>query len=235
MNGQVLRQHFLLEGDPVQVFLEVLSYLPDGAVQDLSTLVDQDDVIADLFHLFHPVGAEDDGTALERQPEDLFLDQIGIDGIEAAEWFVQNDEFRFVQHGGHELQLLAHALAEVLNFFVPPALHLKFFEPGTHPFGGFFSRESFQPGQVQRLFADLHFLVQAAFFGHIPDPGDILQRIEGFSVEQDTACIGIEDPRDHAQQGRFAGTVRAQQSEDGSLADAEADVVDGLLVGELFA
>src|SRR6185437_10521552 len=53
-----------VQPDAEFIFLELLFHAGNRAVEDLAALVHQDNVIADLFHLFHAVGAEDDQPRL---------------------------------------------------------------------------------------------------------------------------------------------------------------------------
>lgn len=125
----MLCQNVLIEAHLKNIFLEVLLDVADGTIKDLVAFVYQHDVVTDLFHLFHAVGTEDDGGTFFCQSEDLIFDKIGIHRIQSAERFIQYDQFGFVYHSGHELQLLAHAFGKVFNLFVPPAFHLEFDEP----------------------------------------------------------------------------------------------------------
>ncbi len=61
------------------------------AIQYLTAFIDEDDMVADLFYLFHTVGAEDDAGAVFGEAVDLILDKIGIDRIKAAERFIEDD------------------------------------------------------------------------------------------------------------------------------------------------
>jgi len=53
-------------------------------------------------------------------------------------------------------------------------------------------------GQVHGLFANFHFLVEPAFFGHITDAEDVILRAEFFAIENDLA-FGLLGPNDCRQ------------------------------------
>ena len=71
-------------------------------------MVDERDVVAELFGRRHVVGGEDDGGTLLLKVEDFVLEEVGVDWVETAEGFVQNQEGGFMQDGGDELYLLLH-------------------------------------------------------------------------------------------------------------------------------
>ena len=51
-------------GYPEKIFFEFLFHFVDRSIQNFLTFIDQDDMIADFFHLLHPVGAENNGSSL---------------------------------------------------------------------------------------------------------------------------------------------------------------------------
>ena len=89
-----------------------------AAGEDDFALVDEADGVAHLFHLVHAVGGEEDSSALFAEVDEGVDEQGGVDGIEAAERLVHDDEFGLVEQGGDELDLLLHALGEVFGLLV---------------------------------------------------------------------------------------------------------------------
>src|SRR5882757_6244 len=90
------RRQSILQAYTKKIFFELLFYSGYRAIQDLLPFVHQDDMVADLFHLFHPMGAEDDGGAFAGEGVDLVFYQVRVDGVETAERFVEDDEPRFM-------------------------------------------------------------------------------------------------------------------------------------------
>ncbi len=87
--------------------------LPDvckRVVEHLFAPVDHDQVIADLLGMHHDVGGEDDRCSLPVLLGDEIAQWTHVDGVEAAERLIENEELGLVNHGGDELQLLLHAL-----------------------------------------------------------------------------------------------------------------------------
>ena len=79
--------------------------------------------------------------------------------------------------------------------------------------------------EEHRLFADLHFLIQAAFLGQIA----YLLHVglgELVALEEHTAAVGRRDVVDDAYKRGLSGTVGAQQTVDLSLRDIQRHIVE---------
>ena len=61
-----------------------------------------------------------------------------------------------------------------------------------------------------------------------------IDRIEWLAVEQDLTRVGVEDAGDHADERGLAGAIGAEQSEDRTLIEVEAEFVDGNLCSEVL-
>ena len=177
---------------------------------------------------------EDDGRALGLQPENLLADQLGVDRVEAGEGLVENHQRGLVDHGGDELELLGHALGKLLHLLVPPVLGAETLEPGLQLAKGVVAFHALELGKVHRLVADLHLAVEAALLGQVADAGDILVG-DGAPLEKDRAGGRDGDAVDDADQGRLAGAVRAQQTENLALGDLQAHLVERNLLPEGLA
>ena len=85
------------------------------------------------------MGGEDDGGTLLLKVEDFVLEEVGVDWVETAEGFVEDEEAGVVEHGDHELDFLLHAFGKFLHAAVPPGVYLETVEPLVQPmFGGGF-------------------------------------------------------------------------------------------------
>lgn len=80
--------------------------------------MDHEDAVAELLGLVHRVRGEDDGAAAGVLLVDEVAHQAAIDGVEAAEDLVENQQVRLVDDGGDELHLLLHALGELFAFLL---------------------------------------------------------------------------------------------------------------------
>jgi hypothetical protein len=135
-----------------------------------------------------------------------------------------------MQHRGNELHLLRHTLGEVFHFLVPPAANFESFEPSLEAGVCLARGESFELRQVHTLFADFHFLVEAAFFGQVANMLYIA-RLEGLSAEEHLALIGPGDLVDDADEGCFAGAIGTEQSEYGVLGHGDTDIIERSMFG----
>ena len=112
-SGQMLHgREAAAGGDPYGVLAVPILNGAEGAVQHLPAAEDHEDVVAQGFRQVHIVGAEDDRNAAAAEIENGGADGVRAHRVEAAEGFVQDEQLRFGDHGGDELNFLAHALAE---------------------------------------------------------------------------------------------------------------------------
>lgn len=88
-----------------------------------------------------------------------------------------------------------------------------------------------QAGQVDQLFGDFHFGVEAAFFGHVAEPAAVAGG-ERNAVEHNLARRGAGIRGEHAENdahGRgLAGSIAADEAGHPTVADGEAHVVQHL-------
>ena len=99
---------------------------------------------------------------------------------------------------------------------------------------GVVAAEPFELHEVERLFADAHVAVEAAFFGQVAYLAQV-GLAEGVPVEEQCAAVGLQQARDDAQEGRLAGAVAAEEGHGLASVDAEADVGEHLFVAKGFA
>src|SRR5690349_20454269 len=89
-------------------------------------------MITYFFYLFHTVRTEDNSSSIFGEIVNFIFDEIGVYRIETAEWFIEDDELRFMYHPTYKLQFLAHAFRKIFHFFVPPGFHIQSLEPGFY-------------------------------------------------------------------------------------------------------
>src|ERR1700727_3976473 len=82
--------------------------------------------------------------------------------------------------------------------------------------------------EEDKLVHHLHFFVEAAFFGKVPDPGKVVA-LKWFAEKVDDAGVWHRDTDHHAYRGSLARAVRAEKAEHGARLDGEAQVSDGNL------
>ena len=227
-------EHFAGSGEGVGVVAETAAHVAHFAAEYHAGVADEGDVVAEFFDALHVVGGEDDGVAGVAEFEDFALEEVGVEGVEAREGFVENEQGRAVHHGGDELHFLLHAFGEFFETLVPPIGDFEFLEPGLQAAFGFAGGEAFELREVDGLFADFHFLVESAFLGEVADACHIVLR-EGVSVEGDGAAVGGRDVVDDADEGGFAGAVVTEQAEDVAALHVDAHIVEGGVGGKALA
>ena len=124
-----------LEGDLDAVARVAALDLAHAAGEDEMAARDEGDGVADLFDLIHAVGAEEDGLALLAEVDEGVHEERGVDGIEAAEGLVHDDEVGLVEQGGDELDLLLHALGELFGLLGDGFGDLHAFAPDVGALG----------------------------------------------------------------------------------------------------
>ena len=164
------------------------------------------------------------GRALIAQFEDGFFQEVGIDGVEATERLVEDEDFRLVDDGGDELDFLLHTFREFLDFLVPPASDFKLVEPCFQAFLCFDFLYAFEFSQINGLLPDFHFLVKAAFFGQVADAGDVLLA-KFLAVNQHLTRVGGGDLVEDADEGGLARAVRTQKAVYATLWNLDAHTV----------
>ena len=83
-------------------------------VEHFLSLVDHDDVIAELFGVRHDVRGEEDRGAARVLLEHHLPQAARADGIEPAERLVEDQQIGLMDDGGEELDLLLRAFREIL-------------------------------------------------------------------------------------------------------------------------
>ena len=80
-------------------------------------------------------------------------------------------------------------------------------------------------------------VVEREFLGHVTD-----QRLDALRFTGDVVAgnrcatlARLQEAAEHPDDRGFAGTIRAKETEDGTLADGETDVIDRSKVAELFS
>ena len=195
------------------------------STEDNPGMVNQRDVVTELFGRRHVVCGEDNGGSLFPEPKHLSFKQVGIDRVEPAEGFIKDKKSWFVQHGYNKLHFLLHPLGKFLDTPVPPIGYLQTVKPLVQPLLGSVFVQSFKARQVDGLFAHAHFLIEPAFLGQIP----YLLHIRlghGMTIENNASTVGPYDMVDDTDKGRLAGSVGTDKAEYTTPANMQRHVVE---------
>src|SRR5713226_8025411 len=131
-----------------------------AAGENEMTAGDEGDGVTDFFDLVHAVGAEEDGLALLAEVDESVHEEGRVDGIEAAEGLVHDDEVGVVEERGDELDLLLHALRELFGLLGDGLGDLHLFAPDVGALAGGGRGEAVELAEEDELVDDLHLLVE---------------------------------------------------------------------------
>jgi len=136
----------------------------DALVEDLVTGVDHHHPVTDLFGLEHDVCGEDHRGAPFVLFDDQLAQQSHVDRVQPAEGFVEDQQVRFVQDRGQELDFLLHPLGEFLTALAGGFRQADPFQPVLDLFLDVGALQSLQTSDVLEEGCHLHRLVDAALF-----------------------------------------------------------------------
>ena len=198
--------------------------LAHGAGEDEMAAMDEGDAVAELLHLVHAVGGEEDGLADAAQIDQGAHEQECVDRVEAAEGLVHEDEVGIVQQRGDELDLLLHSLGEVFGLLGDGLGDVEPLAPEGCAAGCYRGSEAVQLAEEGELIQHVHLLVEAALLRQVSDAAQHGAG-EGAVEERDRAGVGDGDADHHADGAGFAGAVGAEQAEHGAGLDGEGEVL----------
>ena len=66
------------------------------------------------------MGGEHESRSLSLEGKDLALENLGIYGVKATEWLIEDQQAGLMHDGRDELDLLLHSLRELFDALVPP-------------------------------------------------------------------------------------------------------------------
>ena len=193
--------------------------------EDEVAAIDKGDGVAEFFDLVHAVGGEEDGFALFAEVDERVHEEDGVDGIEAAEGLVHDDELGLVQECRDELDLLLHALGELFGLLGNGFGDLHALAPYVGALAGGGGIEAMELAEEDELVHDLHLFVETALFGEIADALEVFAA-EGLPEEADGTRVWDGHADHHADGGGFSGAVGAEEAEHAPGLDGKAEVCD---------
>ena len=198
----------------------------ERAVEDFVAPVNHEDEVAHRLGHRHVVRAEDDGGAGGAEFEDSGADDLEVDGVEAGERLVEDEQLGPGDDGGDELDFLRHAFGERLDFLIGPLAQAHFRQPPLNLAGGVGAGHALERGVVGEHAADGHLLVEAALLGEV---ADAVVRGAGAALAEHfhRAGVGVEDVENGADGGGLAGAVGADEAVGATGGDGEREAADG--------
>ena len=130
-----------------------------------------------------------------------------------------------MQHRDDKLHFLLHAFRELLDGSIPPTCYVELVKPSHQSFFGLTTVESLESGKVYGLLSDLHLFVKTSLFWQITYLLDISVG-HRMPIHEDCAVVGKTYPVDKTYECGFAGSIGTQETEDGTLANVDIDIVE---------
>ena len=200
--------------------------LRNRLVEHLRALIDHHDSVTECLGLRHHVRGKNDRSAALVLSQDQVTQQTHVHRIEPAERFVEDEQIRLVQHAGEELDLLLHALRELLTLLVGDVAELDRLQPALYTRLEDSAWHTLESPDVHEKGRDLHLLVDAALFGQVSDPVFGFQR--GIATQhRDRTRVRQQDRHDDANGRGLARTVGADEAAHRSCGDGEVEVAYG--------
>ena len=208
-------------------------HLPPGRATDLAQraadhhapAVDDRDRLAQGLGDLHLVRREDDGAAAVAELEERLAQEHHVDGVEAGERLVHQQDLRVVEHGGDELDLLLVALGQLLGAALREVFGAEPAQPAERVAPGPVRRDALEAREEHELVQHLHPRVEPALLGEIA-PGRARQQLALGAPPRDPAGVGLEDAERDPHRRRLAGPVRAEEPEDLARGDLEREIVE---------
>ena len=199
---------------------EVAAECGDLVVENDCAVVDHDDAAGEPFNVVEVVGGQNEGDAFAVHFVDELADLVLGDYVEADGGFVQEDDFRVVEHGHDELAFHALAEGEVaggLHHLFADGEHIGEAVHGAaevalrdavdglvHHEGVYRRNVPHELGLLAEHGADLRNVFLAVFPGAYAEDGDV-------------ARGGVEYAGEDLERGRFSRAVRSEKADELSL------------------
>jgi hypothetical protein len=209
--------------------------LGGGALADDAALVDDRDPVGELVGLLEVLGGQEDRRPVAgAQLADAVPDQHPGRRVQAGGRLVQEQHPGPVQQGRGEVQAALHAARVGLDAAVDRLVQADQLGHLADLLGQDRAAQPVQASlQAEQLPAGLLGVEAGLLEGHADQPAH-LGRLTHHVVPEDRARAagGLQQGGEHADDGRLAGPVGAEEPVDLGLVDVEADAADGLDVAE---
>mmetsp|Transcript_6528 Transcript_6528/g.23271 ORF Transcript_6528/g.23271 Transcript_6528/m.23271 type:complete len:1459 (-) Transcript_6528:109-4485(-) len=188
------------------------------------------DAVAQQVRLLHEVRRQDHDAALAVVLQDVPRAAARV-RVHAAGRLVKEHDLGVADQRDGDAQLAALAAAQLagLHKFLLHQAHLL--DLGAHLLVHLVLRHALEPRKVHQVLAHRQVVPQhvvlRADAHRVPDLVHLGRDVT--AVDRRRAAARLQQPRQHADGGRLAGTVVAQQREDLALVHGHGQVVDGLL------
>src|SRR4051812_43989495 len=181
---------------------------------------------------------DQDAEAAVAQAADNFLNFENGDGVNAAEWFVQEQEFGRGDKGAGDFEATFFAAAEGVGFAFGKAAHVEFVKEVFEANVAFRAGElaGFEDGED--VLFDSEFAEDGGFLREITNAEARAlvhgERGDVAILEFDGAAVWGDDTDDHVKCGGFARAVGAEQADDFTGGNGDGNAVHHAAAAVLF-
>ena len=199
------------------------------ALGDHTAVVDDDDVVGETVGLLEVLGRQEEGGALADQLLDDFPEVVAAARVEAGRRLVQEQHRGAVDERCGEVEPTTHASAVGLGRPIGGVGQAEALQQLVgaiaHPPDGLVHELADEPEVLPSREVLVHGRVLAGQPDALPDLLGVLGHVD--AEHRGAAGIGPQDRGEDAHGGGLAGTVRAEQPEDGASGYGEVDAVEG--------
>ena len=161
------------------------------------------------------------------------------DGVDAGEWFVEEDDPRLGDQAAGDLEPPLLAPRDVVCLRAADLHDVELLEEFLAPLSPDLRGHADQFHDRQEVLLDGELAKHTLLLGevaHAAVAGPLVHRPVGdlLVVEEHTARVGDHDPAGHAEAGGLAGAVGAEQADDFAGLDVEVDTVDNAAATVVF-
>ena len=231
-----LAEHSERRGDVVDLEIDGAGRadeLRDRSGRDQPALVHHDGMAADLLDLGEDVAREEHRRPGVGDAVDELAHLAHLAGVEPVRGLVEHEHFGTAEQDACEAQPLAHALGVGLHLPVDGVAETGDGQRALEVGVGELRSAGLPPELEVRHSREMR--DERGGLDERPDPAEQrATRPNRLPEEARVAGGGMDQPEQHPERGGLPGAVRAEQSADLALLDAEAEVVDREHALELF-
>ena len=207
-----------------------------GVLGDQEPVRDDPHAVGELVRLLQVLRGQEDRRAVVVQGLDLLPDRLAADRVEAGGRLVEEEDSRLVDERGRQVEPAAHPARVGADAPIGRVVDVNPVEQRVGALLALGARKSVQGRLKPDELAAGHERVERRLLERDADRLADLARLGDDVVARDLrgAARGAQERGEHADRGRLAGAVRAEEGVDLALGDVEVDAAHGLyLVSEL--
>ena len=180
------------------------------------------------FRFVHVVGGDEEGHAKAGKFEEQIPQLAPRNRINAGSRFVEEQNGGVVHERTGHGQALAPAAGKERGATSEIGLEMGKRDQLFHALFERGAREAVEPAIELQVFVHGELVVEGKFLRHVANGGfEFITRFGDIDAGDGGGAIGrLQNSAKHTDDGRFAGAIRTEKSEDGTFGDGEGDMID---------